>query len=141
MTMQVILTGTEGGLRGREFAFAGQEEAVIGRSALCSLRLDDPSVSRRHCLLDVAGEWAWVRDLGSLNGTFVNGQDIGRHLCHAETDEPAVGGFKRLRDGDELRIGLHAFRVAVRTVNTSEDKGTCVAASSWDEPAQCVVAA
>jgi pSer/pThr/pTyr-binding forkhead associated (FHA) protein len=141
MTMQVILTCTEGDLRGQKFAFAGQEEVVIGRSALCSLRLDDPSVSRRHCLLDVAGEWAWVRDLGSRNGTFVNGQDIGRHRWHAETDEPAVGGFKRLRDGDELRLGLHAFRVGVTTVNTSEDKGACETAPTLDVLDQCVVAA
>jgi eukaryotic-like serine/threonine-protein kinase len=140
MTMQVILTGTEGGLRGREFAFAGQEEVVIGRSAVCSLRLDDQSVSRRHCLLDVAGEWAWVRDLGSLNGTFVNGQDIGRHLWHAETGEPAVGGFKRLRDGDELRLGSHAFRVEVRTVTTSEAPGAREVAPGWEEPAPYLVA-
>src|SRR4051794_8489424 len=110
MATHVVLTGTGGALGGREFSFAGLEEVVIGRSARCELRLDDPTVSRRHCLLDVAGRWAWVRDLGSLNGTFVNGQDIGSHLRDAGTGEPAVGGFKLLRNGDDLRLGDLAFR-------------------------------
>ena len=138
MITRVILTATEGVLEGQEFAFAGQEEeVVIGRSVSCSLRLDDSAVSRRHCLLDVGGEWAWVRDLGSLNGTFVNGQDIGRHLRDAETGAPAAGGFKRLRDGDELRLGDHTFRVGVRTADPSEDE----AAPCWDEPELCEMAA
>jgi pSer/pThr/pTyr-binding forkhead associated (FHA) protein len=122
MATRVILTGMAGALEGRQFAFAGQDEVMIGRSCLCVLRLDDPEVSRQHCLLDVGGEWAWVRDLGSLNGTFVNGQDIGRHLRHAETGEPVVGGFKRLHDGDELRLGGNAFRVALRAMGSSDSE-------------------
>jgi len=134
MATQVILTGTGGALEGQEFAFAGQDEVVIGRSSQCSLHLDDPTVSRRHCLLDVGGEWPWVRDLGSLNGTFINGQDIGRHLRHAHTGEPIVGGFKLLHDGDELRLGNQAFRVGVRVTNSSEREGA-------DEPELCELAA
>src|SRR5438045_49756 len=101
---RVTLTATEGALKGQEFAFVGQEEIVIGRSATCWLQLPDPLVSRQHCLLDMGGEWVWVRDLGSLNGTFVNGQNIGRRLRDAENGVPACGGFKRLQDGDELRL-------------------------------------
>jgi pSer/pThr/pTyr-binding forkhead associated (FHA) protein len=122
MATQVILTGMEGALQGRQFAFAGQEEVVIGRSCLCLLQVDDPAVSRRHCLLDLSGEWAWVRDLGSLNGTFVNGQNIGSHLRHAETDRPTAGGFKRLREGDELRLAGHTFRVGVRAMDSPESE-------------------
>jgi eukaryotic-like serine/threonine-protein kinase len=123
MTTQVILTVTEGPLEGQEFTIAGQEEVVVGRSSLCSLRLDDPAVSRRHCLLDVGGEWPWVKDLGSLNGTFVNDQDIGRHVLDAETGAGTPGGFKRLHDGDELRLGVHAFRVGVVTADPSANEG------------------
>jgi pSer/pThr/pTyr-binding forkhead associated (FHA) protein len=133
MATQVVLTRAGGALQGQEFTIAGQEEAVIGRSGRCLFRLDDPTVSRRHCLLDVGGEWAWVRDLGSLNGTFVNGQDIGRHLRHAQTGEPVVGGFKRLHDGDELRLGDLAFRVRVCATNLAERAGL-------HEPELCVVA-
>jgi serine/threonine-protein kinase len=138
MGTQVILTGRDGALEGQEFAFAGQEEVVIGRSRQCSLRLDDPMVSRRHCLLDIGGKWPWVRDLGSLNGTFVNGQDIGRHLGHAETGEPVLGGFKRLRDGDELRLGDQAFRVGVSVPDSSEGEGMGERTAGWVEPERWV---
>jgi serine/threonine-protein kinase len=141
MVTQVILTGTGGVLEGEEFPFAGQEEVVIGRSHQCSLRLDDPLVSRRHCLLDVGGEWAWVRDLGSLNGTFVNGQDIGRHLRHAETGAPVAGGFKRLHDGDELRLGDQAFRVGVSVTDSSEGEGSDEMVPYSDEAVACAAAA
>jgi pSer/pThr/pTyr-binding forkhead associated (FHA) protein len=124
MATHVILTGTGGALEGQEFTFAGQEEVVIGRSVLCSLRLDDPTVSRQHCQLDVAGQWAWVRDLGSLNGTFVNGQDVGRHLWDADKDEPVVGGYKLLREGDELRLGAQAFRVGVTVTDPSVEQAS-----------------
>ena len=75
-----------------------------------------------------------MRDLGSLNGTFVNGQDIGRHLWDADSDEPVVGGFKLLREGDELRLGAQAFRVGVTVTDPSVEQ-----ASGEVQP--CVVAA
>jgi eukaryotic-like serine/threonine-protein kinase len=140
MAMQVILTATEGALEGQEFVLAGQEEVVIGRSSACSLRLDDSAVSRQHCHLDIGGEWVWVKDLGSLNGTFVNGQDIGRHLWDAETGAPAVGGFKRLHDGDELRLGVHTFRVGVVTAEPAENEGKGEAILCGGEPELCAVA-
>jgi pSer/pThr/pTyr-binding forkhead associated (FHA) protein len=134
MATQVILTGIEGPLEGQEFVFAGQDEVMIGRAAQCSLRLDDPTISRRHCLLDIGGKWAWVRDLGSLNGTFVNGQDIRPLLQLLNTAEPVVGGFKRLCDGDELRLGDLAFRVAVAFPDEAEGE-------VLDEMGLCLVAA
>jgi pSer/pThr/pTyr-binding forkhead associated (FHA) protein len=120
MATRVSLTEMEGDSKGQEFAFAGEDDVVIGRSSACSLRLDDAAVSRRHCLLDLGGDWALVRDLGSLNGTFVNGQMIGRRPDRGGKDTPAPGGFLRLRDGDELRLGEHAFRVAVERADPDE---------------------
>jgi len=71
----------------------------IGRSVSADLRLDDPSVSRRHALVVAEpGKELRVLDDRSLNGVFVNGEAI----------ELSV-----LRDGDELRIGrylLHPLR-------------------------------
>lgn len=49
-------------------------ELVIGRSTDASLRLDDPSVSRRHAKLLIEGGRAFVVDLESQNGTFVDGE-------------------------------------------------------------------
>lgn len=46
---------------------------LIGRGTECEVQVDHDDVSRRHALLVVDGEGAWVEDLGSSNGTFVDG--------------------------------------------------------------------
>lgn len=69
----------------------------IGRSTTADLRLDDPSVSRRHALIVAEpGKRLRVLDDRSLNGVFING-------------EPAEWG--PLRDGDELTIGRYKLYV------------------------------
>ncbi len=57
------------------------ERAVIGRSVRCEVRLDSNTISRQHAELmkDPFGRW-WVRDLGSRNGTAVNGVTVGEHV-------------------------------------------------------------
>jgi hypothetical protein len=67
----------------------------IGRSIAADLRLDDPSVSRRHALVvSEPGEPLRILDDRSLNGVFVNG-------------DPVEWG--KLEDGDELAIGRYRF--------------------------------
>src|SRR5262245_20187840 len=51
-------------------------ETLIGRSPDCNLRIASGQVSRRHCLIKVANDRVCVRDLGSANGTRLNGQTI-----------------------------------------------------------------
>lgn len=66
---------------------------LIGRSRPCDLRLDNPSVSRRHCQLevDIAAGCVFLRDLGSRNGTFLNGRRV-HGVCEVhEEDEITVG--------------------------------------------------
>ncbi|HET7052685.1 MAG TPA: FHA domain-containing protein [Solirubrobacterales bacterium] len=71
----------------------GEGWSRIGRSVNADLRLDDPSVSRRHALVvSEAGKPVRVLDDRSLNGILVNG-------------EPVEWG--RLGDGDELAIGRY----------------------------------
>jgi predicted component of type VI protein secretion system len=77
MAMRLILRGVAGVLKAQEFVFT--EHGPVGRSRDCSLRLPDETVSR-HCRLDLDTQGASVQDLGSLNGTFVNGQLVGRCL-------------------------------------------------------------
>ncbi len=67
-------------------------KVVVGRSRECDVRVDDGNVSRRHFELVQDGPTAWVvADLGSTNGTEVNGR--------------RVAGRKRLDDGDRITIG------------------------------------
>jgi predicted component of type VI protein secretion system len=64
---------------------------LVGRSPECSWRSRSQVVSRRHCLFDIEPPFVSVRDLGSLNGTYVNGQRI--------------EGAYDLADGDVVQIG------------------------------------
>jgi hypothetical protein len=69
---------------------------VVGRSRECDVRIDDGNVSRRHFELVQEGPTAWaVADLGSTNGTEVNGH--------------RVSGRKRVADGDRITAGGTEF--------------------------------
>jgi CheY-like chemotaxis protein len=70
---------------------------VLGRGRDCDHRLDDPRVSRRHCEFSLRGGRVWAEDLGSRNGTSLNG-------------EPLVGA-RPLGDGDRLDLAYSPFRV------------------------------
>lgn len=53
---------------------------VVGRASGCDVQLDDPSVSKQHALIEIVGNDHILQDLGSANGTFVNGARATRHL-------------------------------------------------------------
>jgi DNA-binding winged helix-turn-helix (wHTH) protein len=74
----------------REVALADGEN-ILGRGTDSLVWIDAQSVSRRHALLNIAAGLATLEDLGSKNGTFVNGIRL---------SAPAA-----LRDGDEIRVG------------------------------------
>jgi pSer/pThr/pTyr-binding forkhead associated (FHA) protein len=63
----------------------------IGRHPSNEVSLSDSSVSRRHAKIETAGDGFTIRDLGSANGTFVNGA--------------AVKDKRRIRNGDTIRVG------------------------------------
>jgi hypothetical protein len=84
--------------RAQELVLPRRERTLLGRSRECDVPLPAPAVSSRHALLAYRdGRWT-VADLGSLNGTFVNGRRI--------VDAVAV------RPGDELRLADLRFRLA-----------------------------
>jgi pSer/pThr/pTyr-binding forkhead associated (FHA) protein len=51
-------------------------DCLIGRGDECQVRTNSPLVSRQHCLVHVTKDRAIVRDLGSTNGTLVNGKRL-----------------------------------------------------------------
>ena len=66
---------TDGALRGRTYSL-GASAAVLGRSPTCTLVLEDDYASNRHArVFPEHGGW-WVEDLGSTNGTYVDGERI-----------------------------------------------------------------
>jgi adenylate cyclase len=67
----------------------------VGRGEEGEIVLVDPSVSRAHAIVEIDGAQPVVRDLGSTNGTFVNGKRV---------------SVEALRDGDELQFGNTRMR-------------------------------
>ena len=120
MDSSVTLLVTRGPLAGRKFVFDEPAMCLIGRSRDCAIALpleaEHLDVSRHHCLVEIAPPSARVRDLGSLNGTFVNGKKIGQRRASLAPEDmegihhPTVA----LIDGDEIRLGeCIAFRVCI----------------------------
>jgi pSer/pThr/pTyr-binding forkhead associated (FHA) protein len=91
--VQIVIV--DGPNAGREFELSGA--TVVGRDQSAGLVIDDPEASRRHASLSVDGETVTVEDLGSTNGTFVNGARI--------------SGSKQLAGGDKVRIGTTVFEL------------------------------
>jgi hypothetical protein len=71
---------------------------TIGRNETCDLIVDDPLVSRRHCQIVWDGVYCTVEDLGSTNGTFVNGKQLGSAYS--------------LRPGDNVQVADVIFHFA-----------------------------
>lgn len=69
-----VLRGTAGKLFGRSFALASV--TLVGRSPECTMRLDESGISRMHARLLPSEEGVQVEDLGSTNGTFLNGKRV-----------------------------------------------------------------
>jgi hypothetical protein len=86
-----LVVRSGGGRAGESFEAIG-DRALIGRSPECDVFLDDVTVSRRHAELTREGTVFTIRDLGSLNGTFVNKRRI--------ESSP-------LEDDDEVQIGKY----------------------------------
>lgn len=113
MASLLILKALTGEQRGQEFAFALPTHCILGRSRSCMMRLaGDATVSRQHCLIEFDEHGAWVQDLGSLNGTHLNGERIGRRQVCSQEDATMVQPLRQpLHSGDELRVCNLVFAV------------------------------
>jgi hypothetical protein len=74
-------------------------ETVVGRDVACALRFNDPSVSRRHLRFIRRQDDVFVEDLGSSNGTLLNGR--------------AVAAPLRIVDGDSIKVGSRILTVRI----------------------------
>jgi len=102
--MQVSLRVLAGPYKGRVFNFTQPDTFLIGRTNDSHLCLtEDKFFSRHHCLLEITPPRCFLRDLGSTNGTFVNGQRV------AEAS---------LKSGDKIQGGESVLEVEVSTSET-----------------------
>jgi pSer/pThr/pTyr-binding forkhead associated (FHA) protein len=79
---KVVLRGVSGGYFGKIVPVRGR--LVIGRGSDCDLVLDEPEMSRRHAVIENSGDGIYLRDLGSANGTFVNGVQVRDAVLHPD---------------------------------------------------------
>lgn len=71
---KALLRGVSGPYFGKVIPVPGR--LVIGRGNDCDLVLDEAEMSRRHAMVEVTPAGIWLRDLGSANGTYVNGVQV-----------------------------------------------------------------
>jgi pSer/pThr/pTyr-binding forkhead associated (FHA) protein len=117
MGSTVKLVVMNGSGAGKELLFAVPRMHLVGRGDDCDLRLantlENLCISRRHCLLDIDPPRLRVRDLGSLNGTFINGKRLG-HPATSRIPDPSREDYD-LKDGDELALAGLVFQVRIST--------------------------
>lgn len=77
-----------GQLRGK-LLYLEHKETVIGRASDCNISINDTRISRHHLQITVEGSQAIIEDIGSTNGTFVNGERVIKH---------------QLQNGDQVHI-------------------------------------
>ena len=89
--MRVTLNVVAGPQTGRAFSFDQHDTFMIGRSEDAHFCLpQDRFFSRHHCILEIAPPRAFLRDLGSTNGTFVNGMRV--ETAHLKSGDRIQGG-------------------------------------------------
>lgn len=117
------LTITSGPMADKMFTFDEHDTLLGGRLPDCHICLpDDRSVSRHHFLLEVNPPDARIRDLGSLHGTYINGQKYGGRAKHETPEEGAKRAYPQvdLRDGDEVKVGATIFQIHLEAMPASE---------------------
>jgi eukaryotic-like serine/threonine-protein kinase len=112
MTATVSLVITQGKLSGQRYIYDEPTVCIVGRHSDCHVRLpsdaDHAQVSRYHCSLNINPPRIQVSDLGSNNGTFVNGQKIGQQVSVVDRSS----GYE-LKHGDQLQLGYTVFTIAI----------------------------
>lgn len=85
-------------LRGRELDkfLLGQGQVTIGRSPECDIKIDNPAISRKHATLQSREDGYLLTDLGSANGTFLNGEKV---------DQPVT-----VKPGDVINLAKFELR-------------------------------
>ncbi len=136
MPASVQLRITEGIAKGKLFTFAAHDTFFLGRHPDCQMHLpDDTFVSRHHFILEVCPPQACVRDLGSRNGTYVNGRKVGGRQEGESPEEGARRAYPevRLKQGDRIQVGDTALEVHIQQAAKQAGPPPAAPVPSFDE--------
>ena len=139
MPSKITLTITQGKLSGQQYVFESRSTCIVGRNDDCNLQIADKvdmTISRYHCLLDINPPDIRVRDLGSLNGTFVNGKKIGQRQRQQPAKEAVKLNFPEynLQDGDQIKLGDILFEIGVQVETQLNKTPDLVVQKQNDQP-------
>ena len=104
--MRLALRFISGKYQGGEFPLEEKREIIVGRSSDLDMVLVEEMVSRRHARIQLVDGSVNIDDLGSTNGTFVNGERV----THAE-----------LQEGDRVLIGSNILKVVATDPGSMRD--------------------
>lgn len=127
LVSKVRLAIVDGPDTGREFELAGV--TVVGRDPSAGIVLADTEVSRRHASLRREDDRTVVEDLGSLNGTFVNGERIKESRLVTDSDKLRLG-----RTVLQLRAEAPVTRVASPGSGKKKEELQAAAENPSEEP-------
>lgn len=88
---RVVLRGVSGAYFGRSLSL--QEPLLVGRTEQAQIRLDEPDIDERHAQIELSGECVLLRDLGSRDGSVVNGVPVKSAVLHPG-DQIAFDGHR-----------------------------------------------
>jgi pSer/pThr/pTyr-binding forkhead associated (FHA) protein len=94
-----------GKYQGGEFPLKGDKQLIIGRSSELDIVLVEDMVSRKHAKITLTGSKITIEDLGSTNGTFVNGEKV---------------KSSRLKEGDRILVGTSILKLVKAGANAPE---------------------
>lgn len=94
-----------GKYQGGEFPLKGDKQLIIGRSSELDMVLVEDMVSRKHAKISISNGKITIEDLGSTNGTFVNGEKV---------------KTSRLKEGDRILIGTSILKLVRQGANAPE---------------------
>jgi len=116
MAAKVILDVVAGPVEGQTFAFDRHDTFLVGRHSNCHVCLPrDGYLSRHHFIVEANPPDARIRDLGSLNGTHVNGVKYGGRELHEKPEDAAARQYPQvdLKHGDQIVVGSTQIRVSI----------------------------
>lgn len=121
MPGKITFTVVEGKMQGQLFVFDQHDTFLFGRMDDCHILLkDDQQVSRHHCILEINPQAnppvISIRDLGSKNGTHINGVKYGGREKGETPEEGAKRSYPQvdLRNGDTVKVGQTKILVQVQ---------------------------